>query len=99
MSTLVKSSDDGVLSQASDQASSRDDKLLPPLPGTETPAPPSPQFEGLVLFLLVDSAFTTFLYLYTSLGSTCIYCHCATQVYATNTALEIVYRLSFMLLL
>ncbi|XP_033973000.1 tight junction protein ZO-1 isoform X4 [Trematomus bernacchii] len=32
MSTLVKSSDDGVLSQASDQASSRDDKLLPPLP-------------------------------------------------------------------
>ncbi|XP_070692231.1 tight junction protein ZO-1 isoform X11 [Pempheris klunzingeri] len=32
MSTPVKSSDDGVLSQASDQASSRDDKLLPPLP-------------------------------------------------------------------
>ncbi|XP_067352436.1 tight junction protein ZO-1 isoform X4 [Channa argus] len=31
MSTTVKSSDDGVLSQASDQAS-RDDKLLPPLP-------------------------------------------------------------------
>lgn len=34
MSTPVKSSDDGVLSQASDQASSRDDKSLPPLPGT-----------------------------------------------------------------
>lgn len=33
MSTPVKSSDDGVLSQASDQAS---DKQLPPLPGTET---------------------------------------------------------------
>lgn len=33
MSTPVKSSDDGVLSQASDQASSRDEKLLPPLPG------------------------------------------------------------------
>uniref|UniRef100_A0A3Q3X3Y1 Zona occludens protein 1 n=1 Tax=Mola mola TaxID=94237 RepID=A0A3Q3X3Y1_MOLML len=32
MSTPVKSSDDGVLSQASDQASSRDEKLLPPLP-------------------------------------------------------------------
>uniref|UniRef100_A0A7N8XBP4 Tight junction protein 1a n=1 Tax=Mastacembelus armatus TaxID=205130 RepID=A0A7N8XBP4_9TELE len=32
LSTPVKSSDDGVLSQASDQASSRDDKLLPPLP-------------------------------------------------------------------
>ncbi|XP_024911364.1 tight junction protein ZO-1-like isoform X2 [Cynoglossus semilaevis] len=32
MSTPVKSSDDGVLSQASDQASSRDDKSLPPLP-------------------------------------------------------------------
>ncbi|CAJ1049733.1 tight junction protein ZO-1 isoform X13 [Xyrichtys novacula] len=32
MSTPVKSSDDGVLSQASDQGSSRDDKLLPPLP-------------------------------------------------------------------
>ncbi|XP_076585459.1 tight junction protein 1 isoform X9 [Chaetodon auriga] len=32
MSTPVKSSDDGVLSQASDQASSRDDKQLPPLP-------------------------------------------------------------------
>ncbi|XP_010729590.3 tight junction protein ZO-1 isoform X8 [Larimichthys crocea] len=32
MSTPVKSSDDGVMSQASDQASSRDDKLLPPLP-------------------------------------------------------------------
>ncbi|XP_042246391.1 tight junction protein ZO-1 isoform X10 [Thunnus thynnus] len=32
ISTPVKSSDDGVLSQASDQASSRDDKLLPPLP-------------------------------------------------------------------
>ncbi|XP_034738550.1 tight junction protein ZO-1 isoform X12 [Etheostoma cragini] len=29
---IVRSSDDGVLSQASDQASSRDDKLLPPLP-------------------------------------------------------------------
>lgn len=36
MSTPVKSSDDGVLSQASDQASSRDEKLLPPLPGTHT---------------------------------------------------------------
>uniref|UniRef100_A0A8C4HUX7 Zona occludens protein 1 n=1 Tax=Dicentrarchus labrax TaxID=13489 RepID=A0A8C4HUX7_DICLA len=32
ISTPVKSSDDGVLSQASDQASSRDDKQLPPLP-------------------------------------------------------------------
>ncbi|XP_075877647.1 tight junction protein 1 isoform X4 [Nelusetta ayraudi] len=32
VSTPVKSSDDGVLSQASDQASSRDEKLLPPLP-------------------------------------------------------------------
>ncbi|XP_029950234.1 tight junction protein ZO-1 isoform X4 [Salarias fasciatus] len=32
MSTPVKTSDDGVLSQASDQASSRDDKQLPPLP-------------------------------------------------------------------
>ncbi|XP_077568663.1 tight junction protein 1 isoform X3 [Stigmatopora nigra] len=32
ISTLVKSSDDGVLSQASDQTSSRDDKQLPPLP-------------------------------------------------------------------
>lgn len=32
MSTPVKSSDDGILSQASDQASSRDDKQLPPLP-------------------------------------------------------------------
>ncbi|XP_017297213.1 tight junction protein ZO-1 isoform X4 [Kryptolebias marmoratus] len=32
MSTPVKSFDDGVLSQASDQASSRDDKQLPPLP-------------------------------------------------------------------
>uniref|UniRef100_A0A7N6BWS0 Zona occludens protein 1 n=1 Tax=Anabas testudineus TaxID=64144 RepID=A0A7N6BWS0_ANATE len=32
MSTPVKSSDDGVLSQTSDQGSSRDDKLLPPLP-------------------------------------------------------------------
>ncbi|XP_029284517.1 tight junction protein ZO-1 isoform X10 [Cottoperca gobio] len=32
MSTPVKSSVDGVLSQASDQTSSRDDKLLPPLP-------------------------------------------------------------------
>ncbi|XP_069380863.1 tight junction protein ZO-1 isoform X7 [Paralichthys olivaceus] len=32
MSTPVKSSDDGALSQASDQASSRDEKLLPPLP-------------------------------------------------------------------
>ncbi|KAF7664727.1 hypothetical protein LDENG_00167990 [Lucifuga dentata] len=32
MSTPVKSSDDGVLSQSSDQASSRDDKQLPPLP-------------------------------------------------------------------
>ncbi|KAG7517476.1 tight junction protein ZO-1-like isoform X7 [Solea senegalensis] len=32
MSTPVKSSDDGVMSQASDQASSRDDKSLPPLP-------------------------------------------------------------------
>ncbi|XP_042358085.1 tight junction protein ZO-1-like isoform X7 [Plectropomus leopardus] len=32
MSTPVKVSDDGVLSQASDQASSRDDKQLPPLP-------------------------------------------------------------------
>uniref|UniRef100_A0A665WM71 Zona occludens protein 1 n=1 Tax=Echeneis naucrates TaxID=173247 RepID=A0A665WM71_ECHNA len=32
LSTPVKSSDDGVLSQASDQASSRDDKQLPPLP-------------------------------------------------------------------
>ncbi|XP_034428473.1 tight junction protein ZO-1 isoform X9 [Hippoglossus hippoglossus] len=32
MSTPVKSSDDGVLSQASDQASSRDEKSLPPLP-------------------------------------------------------------------
>ncbi|KAM8877218.1 tight junction protein 1 isoform 9-T9 [Synchiropus picturatus] len=32
MSTPVKSSDDGVLSQSSDQTSSRDDKLLPPLP-------------------------------------------------------------------
>lgn len=35
MSTPVKSSDDGVLSQASDQASSREDQQLPPLPGTE----------------------------------------------------------------
>lgn len=34
MSTPVKSSDDGVLSQGSDQASSRDEKILPPLPGT-----------------------------------------------------------------
>lgn len=34
VSTPVKSSEDGVLSQASDQASSRDEKLLPPLPGT-----------------------------------------------------------------
>ncbi|XP_022050452.2 tight junction protein ZO-1 isoform X7 [Acanthochromis polyacanthus] len=32
MSTPVKSSDDGVLSQASDQASSSNDKQLPPLP-------------------------------------------------------------------
>ncbi|XP_077375184.1 tight junction protein 1 isoform X1 [Festucalex cinctus] len=32
MSTPVKSSDDGVLSQGSDQTSSRDDKPLPPLP-------------------------------------------------------------------
>uniref|UniRef100_A0A673D0M7 Zona occludens protein 1 n=1 Tax=Sphaeramia orbicularis TaxID=375764 RepID=A0A673D0M7_9TELE len=32
VSTPVKSSDDGVLSQTSDQASSRDDKQLPPLP-------------------------------------------------------------------
>ncbi|KAK9542834.1 hypothetical protein VZT92_000662 [Zoarces viviparus] len=32
MSTPVKISDDGILSQASDQTSSRDDKLLPPLP-------------------------------------------------------------------
>ncbi|XP_013881787.1 tight junction protein ZO-1 [Austrofundulus limnaeus] len=32
VSTPVKSFDDGVLSQASDQASSRDDKQLPPLP-------------------------------------------------------------------
>uniref|UniRef100_A0A667Y4G0 Zona occludens protein 1 n=1 Tax=Myripristis murdjan TaxID=586833 RepID=A0A667Y4G0_9TELE len=32
MSTPVRGSDDGVLSQASDQASSRDDKQLPPLP-------------------------------------------------------------------
>ncbi|XP_061671455.1 tight junction protein ZO-1 isoform X2 [Syngnathoides biaculeatus] len=32
MSTPVKSSDDGVLSQSSDQTSSRDDKQLPPLP-------------------------------------------------------------------
>ncbi|XP_057691138.1 tight junction protein ZO-1 isoform X3 [Corythoichthys intestinalis] len=32
MSTPVKSSDDGVLSQASDQTSSRDEKQLPPLP-------------------------------------------------------------------
>ncbi|XP_068437915.1 tight junction protein ZO-1 isoform X10 [Clinocottus analis] len=32
MSTPIKSSDDGILSQASDQASSRDDKQLPPLP-------------------------------------------------------------------
>ncbi|XP_068170598.1 tight junction protein ZO-1 isoform X3 [Antennarius striatus] len=32
VSTPVKSSDDGVLSQASDQTSSRDEKLLPPLP-------------------------------------------------------------------
>ncbi|XP_029701775.1 tight junction protein ZO-1 isoform X3 [Takifugu rubripes] len=32
MSTLVRSSDDGVLSQGSDQASSRDEKILPPLP-------------------------------------------------------------------
>ncbi|XP_040910836.1 tight junction protein ZO-1 isoform X8 [Toxotes jaculatrix] len=32
ISTPVKSSDDGVLSQASDQASSRDEKQLPPLP-------------------------------------------------------------------
>ncbi|XP_031702591.1 tight junction protein ZO-1 isoform X7 [Anarrhichthys ocellatus] len=32
MSTPVKISDDGVLSQASDQTSSRDDKQLPPLP-------------------------------------------------------------------
>ncbi|CAL8350420.1 unnamed protein product [Merluccius merluccius] len=32
MSTPVKSSDDGVLSQASDQASSQDDKHTPPLP-------------------------------------------------------------------
>ncbi|CAF99681.1 unnamed protein product, partial [Tetraodon nigroviridis] len=32
MSTPVKISDDGVLSQASDQASSRDEKILPPLP-------------------------------------------------------------------
>ncbi|XP_056134829.1 tight junction protein ZO-1 isoform X3 [Lampris incognitus] len=32
MSTPVKGSDDGILSQASDQASSRDDKQLPPLP-------------------------------------------------------------------
>nr|XP_046244718.1 tight junction protein ZO-1 isoform X9 [Scatophagus argus] len=32
MSTPVKSSDDGILSQASDQTSSRDEKLLPPLP-------------------------------------------------------------------
>ncbi|XP_019722854.1 tight junction protein ZO-1 isoform X8 [Hippocampus comes] len=32
MSTPVKSSDDGVLSQGSDQSSSRDDKQLPPLP-------------------------------------------------------------------
>ncbi|XP_077420687.1 tight junction protein 1 isoform X8 [Vanacampus margaritifer] len=32
MSMPVKSSDDGVLSQASDQTSSRDDKQLPPLP-------------------------------------------------------------------
>ncbi|XP_061887202.1 tight junction protein ZO-1 isoform X16 [Entelurus aequoreus] len=32
ISTSVKSLDDGVLSQASDQASSRDDKQLPPLP-------------------------------------------------------------------
>ncbi|XP_051918963.1 tight junction protein ZO-1 isoform X10 [Hippocampus zosterae] len=32
MSTPVKSSDDGVLSQTSDQSSSRDDKQLPPLP-------------------------------------------------------------------
>lgn len=36
MSTPVKSFDDGVLSQASDQASSRDDKQLPPLPGKGT---------------------------------------------------------------
>lgn len=35
MSTPVKSSDDGVSSQISDQGSSRDDKLLPPLPGTD----------------------------------------------------------------
>ncbi|GLD47423.1 tight junction protein ZO-1-like isoform X1 [Lates japonicus] len=34
MSTPVKSSDDGALPQASHQASSRDDKQLPPLPGT-----------------------------------------------------------------
>jgi len=34
MSTPVKSSDDGVLSQASDQASSSD---KPPLPGKEKP--------------------------------------------------------------
>uniref|UniRef100_A0A8C2XJJ7 Tight junction protein 1 n=1 Tax=Cyclopterus lumpus TaxID=8103 RepID=A0A8C2XJJ7_CYCLU len=32
MSTPVKNSDDGILSQASDQAGSRDDKQLPPLP-------------------------------------------------------------------
>ncbi|XP_061615182.1 tight junction protein ZO-1 isoform X4 [Phyllopteryx taeniolatus] len=32
ISTPVKSSDDGVLSQSSDQTSSRDDKQLPPLP-------------------------------------------------------------------
>lgn len=36
MSTPVKSSDDGVLSQGSDQASSRDEKILPPLPGTNS---------------------------------------------------------------
>ncbi|KAM4630927.1 tight junction protein 1 isoform 1-T1 [Polymixia lowei] len=32
VSTPVKGSDDGIVSQASDQASSRDDKQLPPLP-------------------------------------------------------------------
>lgn len=36
MSTPVKIFDDGVLSQASDQASSINDKQLPPLPGKET---------------------------------------------------------------
>lgn len=55
VSTPVKSSDDGILSQASDQASSRDEKLLPPLPGTPPLPPHQPSATGIrsaTLFLL-----------------------------------------------